>query len=566
MHIRFFVPLVLVLLALLPPARLAAQPPADALCFPDVPAVADCVDPLFRAYWERNGGLAVFGYPTGPALPEETADGLRTVQHFERNRLERHPETPEPYGVQLGRLGAERLTQLGRTDAPVAPDPACRFFAATRHNVCGAIRAYWETHGLDLGDAGTTERESTALFGLPLTEAMVETNSSGDEVLTQWFERARLEVHGTADAPTILQGRLAVEVEAARTPAAPPPGFVTVAGDRLVQNGQPIVLKGLNYYPSAKPWGYMWLQWDGPLVEHELGRAKRELGINTVRALVPYRRVEGWSDGMGNVNSSMLGRLREFVEIAGRHDLKVIVTLFDWHDGVSPPGSAQEGYELSYLRTIVDAFKDDDRVLMWDIHNEPDHYPAWGAGQATDVVGWLARMSDAIRAIDTRHPLTVGVGKWGSLWHPGADGRTIADISDVISVHSYDAAAFGTMVAETKARTPKPLLLEEFGWPTGPDCRGPFFDESSQVYMYRQANKLLDEGALVGMLGWWYQDPPVHLSYSYDENGWYGLYRRDGSAKPATGPFRVARVPARPRLVHGRRAAAAVQEGTVVLP
>jgi hypothetical protein len=35
----------------------------------------------------------------------------------------------------------------------------------------------------------------------------------------------------------------------------------------------------------------------------------------------------------------------------------VIVTLFDWQDGVSPPGSAEEGYELSYLRTIVDAFK-----------------------------------------------------------------------------------------------------------------------------------------------------------------------------------------------------------------
>ncbi len=208
----------------------------------------------------------------------------------------------------------------------------------------------------------------------------------------------------------MLQGRLAVELEAAAVPVPPAPGFVRVVGDRLQQNGRPVVLKGLNYYPSSKPWGYMWLQWDGPLVERELARARRDLGVNVVRALVPYRRVEGWTDGVGNVNPSMLERLREFVQIAGRHDIKVIVTLFDWQDGVSAPGSDEEGYELSYLRTIVSAFKDDDRVLMWDIHNEPDHYPAWGAGEAVAVVGWLGRMADAIRAIDTHHPLDGGRG------------------------------------------------------------------------------------------------------------------------------------------------------------
>jgi hypothetical protein len=560
MHIRTLALLTLVLVALLPPASLGAQQRDEALCFPDVPGVVDCIDPLFRSYWERNGALQVFGYPTGPAMPEEMAEGLRIMQHFERNRLERHPEAPEPYGVQLGRLGADRLVQLGRTSAPVTadPNPRCRFFATTGHSVCGAIRTYWEEHGLDLGDAGTTERESTALFGLPLTEAAVETNGSGDEVLTQWFERARLEVHPANGGPAILQGRLGVETEAGRTPVPPGPGFVTVVDDRLQQGGLPVVLKGLNYYPSAKPWGYMWLQWDGPLVERELARARRELGVNTVRALVPYRRVEGWTDGVGNVNPSMLGRLREFVQIAGRQDIKVIMTLFDWQDGVSPPGSAEEGYELSYLRTIVDAFKNDDRVMMWDIHNEPDHYPAWGAGEATAVVGWLGRMADAIRTIDSEHPLTVGVGKWQSLWHPGPDGRTIADISDVISIHSYDAAVFPTMVADVKARTTKPVLLEEFGWPTGPECRGPYFDESSQVYMYRKALQLAEEGTLVGMLAWWYQDPPVHLSYSYDENGWYGLYRRDGSPKPAVGPFRVMRVPALPSLTDTELALTAV--------
>src|SRR3712207_8714721 len=44
-------------------------------------------------------------------------------------------------------------------------------------------------------DRGVSEREALALFGLPLTAPRVETNSSGDSVLTQWFERARFEYH-----------------------------------------------------------------------------------------------------------------------------------------------------------------------------------------------------------------------------------------------------------------------------------------------------------------------------------------------------------------------------------
>jgi hypothetical protein len=64
--------------------------------------------PPFRAYWERNGGLALFGYPISQPFEEVLGDGVtRTVQYFERNRFEYHPEQPQQYRVQLGRLGAE---------------------------------------------------------------------------------------------------------------------------------------------------------------------------------------------------------------------------------------------------------------------------------------------------------------------------------------------------------------------------------------------------------------------------------------------------------------------------
>ena len=52
-------------------APVQPAPPAQALCF-DVPAIGNCIDQRFRAYWEDNGGLPVFGYPISPTRPEQT--------------------------------------------------------------------------------------------------------------------------------------------------------------------------------------------------------------------------------------------------------------------------------------------------------------------------------------------------------------------------------------------------------------------------------------------------------------------------------------------------------------
>lgn len=547
MHLRLPYLLLLIMLLSTTPGSVAASRSAEPLCFTNTAGIEDCIDGLFRDYWQRNGGLSVFGYPLSAVLPEETPDGLQTVQHFERSRLELHPDAPAPYKVQLGRLGADRLQQIGRSPAPSGVEQdGCLFFVETGHNVCGRFAQYWEAHGLELGDNGVSRRESLTLLGLPLTEAALEVNGAGDRVMTQWFERARLELHGEGQAAQILQGLLDQEFEAGSTPPPPMAGFVEVEGDQLIQQGQPVFLKGTNYYPAAHPWGRMWKEWDGPTIERDLARLRRELGGNVVRALVPYSRREGWTDDEGTVSLAMLDRLKQFVQIAGQHQLKVIVTLFDWHDGVAPVGSLTESYELQYLHTIVSAFKDDDRVLAWDLHNEPDNYPAWLAGQQAEAVDWLGRMADAVHALDDRHPVTVGVGNYESLWHTAPSGRTIESFSDIVSVHNYDAAQFVPMVTSIRERTAKPVLLEEFGWPTGPECHAAYYDEPSQLYLYRQAMASDTRSHLVGLLNWWLQDIPAVLPNVADENGFFGLYRRDGQPKPAVGPFRAVRVPALP--------------------
>lgn len=64
----------------------------------------------FRSFWRNNGGLAVFGRPLSEQFQEvNQADGqIYWVQYFERQRMEWHPNEPDPrYRILLGLLGNE---------------------------------------------------------------------------------------------------------------------------------------------------------------------------------------------------------------------------------------------------------------------------------------------------------------------------------------------------------------------------------------------------------------------------------------------------------------------------
>ena len=57
----------------------------------------------FRAYWQSHGGLAIFGYP----ISEEFQENGYTVQYFERQRLEYHPENSPAWQIEGGLLGVQ---------------------------------------------------------------------------------------------------------------------------------------------------------------------------------------------------------------------------------------------------------------------------------------------------------------------------------------------------------------------------------------------------------------------------------------------------------------------------
>ncbi len=191
-------------------------------------------DPLL-GYWTAHGGLPVFGYPRSEAFFERRIDMEEAVwtQYFERNRLEAHPENRAPYDVLLGRLGVETLEKQGRTwqAFPKAAPSAPHFFAPTGHAIAhGPFWAYWSSRGLEFdGRPGVSAAESLALWGYPISAPELETNASGDRVLTQWFERARFEDHG---AKGVLLGLLGNDLVSER---GKEPAFGKVQGPAAVR-------------------------------------------------------------------------------------------------------------------------------------------------------------------------------------------------------------------------------------------------------------------------------------------------------------------------------------------
>ncbi|HEX5165699.1 MAG TPA: hypothetical protein VFV93_09910, partial [Thermomicrobiales bacterium] len=178
----------------------------------------------FRDFWEVSGGLPVFGYPLTEEYIETNADtgADYSVQFTERQLFEWHPENAgTPYQVLLGRLGAEQAADLGLLDDEPfryrgddeGPDAGCMYFRETGHYACDYFVFHWREHGLEMDDPGISYRESLALFGYPLSEPFMTTNSDGDTVWTQYFERAVFELHPENVFPyRVLLRRLGAEV------------------------------------------------------------------------------------------------------------------------------------------------------------------------------------------------------------------------------------------------------------------------------------------------------------------------------------------------------------------
>ena len=139
----------------------------------------------FEAYWNKFGGLEIFGMP----ITEEFQENGLTVQYFERARFEWHPGAwPSHFDVELGLVGDE-VTAGRQAETPFMPTSAsgssdCTFYAATGHNLCAGFQAYWNMYG------------GLAVYGYPISEEFQEKNlDTGQTYTVQYFQRGRFEWH-----------------------------------------------------------------------------------------------------------------------------------------------------------------------------------------------------------------------------------------------------------------------------------------------------------------------------------------------------------------------------------
>ena len=123
-----------------------------------------------------------------------------------------------------------------------------------------------------------------------------------------------------------------------------------------------------------------------------------------------------------------------------------------------------------YVKGVITHFRNDDRVQVWDLFNEPDNTNrnSYGAtelpnkGEAAQKL--LEKTYAWARECHPTQPLTSGVwvGEWGDPDKLAPWEKVQLEQSDVISFHAYGNAEETTRRIENLNRYGRPLLCTEF--------------------------------------------------------------------------------------------------------
>ncbi|WP_207479157.1 cellulase family glycosylhydrolase [Arenibaculum pallidiluteum] len=255
-------------------------------------------------------------------------------------------------------------------------------------------------------------------------------------------------------------------------------------------------LVGANYVPaSAANALEMWQAgtFDPARIDTELGWAA-SLGMNTMRVFLHDLL---WQDPDG-----FRGRVDTYLAIAARHGIRTLFVLFDscwdpfprpgpqrpprpgvhnsaWVQGPGAAALADPGQVPrleTYVTGIVGAFREDPRVLGWDVWNEPDNTndSSYGPSEPPDKVEHVLRLLplafDWARRAAPAQPLTSGVwvGDWSRDELLTPVRRIQLDRSDVVTFHNYGPAAeFEERIRQLR-RLGRPLICTEYmARPTG---------------------------------------------------------------------------------------------------
>jgi Cellulase (glycosyl hydrolase family 5) len=250
-------------------------------------------------------------------------------------------------------------------------------------------------------------------------------------------------------------------------------------------------LVGSNFIPStAVNELEMWQPdtFDLPTIDRELGWAQA-LGMNTMRVFL--HNLLWQQDAQG-----FLARMDQFLAVADKHHVRITFVLLDsvWdpnpHLGKQPaptphvhnsrwlqaPGAdllkndSRWNAELKpYIVGVLRRFRDDKRVLMWDLMNEPDNdSPQYKATELSDksarALKLLKEEWQWAREVNPSQPLTSGVwkGDWSSDASLSEMARFQLHNSDVITFHSYDPPEVTKKKIGSLRRYDRPIVCTEY--------------------------------------------------------------------------------------------------------
>lgn len=250
-------------------------------------------------------------------------------------------------------------------------------------------------------------------------------------------------------------------------------------------------LVGSNFIPStAINELEMWQAdtFDLPTIDRELGWAQG-LGMNTMRVFLHNLLWQQDSAGF-------LLRIDQFLQVADKHHIRIMFVLLDsvWdpnpklgkqrapkphvHNSgwVQAPGAeilkdaTRWNRDLKpYVVGVIGHFRDDKRILMWDLMNEPDNenhsYKAQELSNKAEVALRLLREEWGwARSAEPSQPLTSGVwkGDWSSDDKLSEMESLQLGNSDVITFHSYEPPDEMKRRIVSLRRLGRPVICTEY--------------------------------------------------------------------------------------------------------
>ena len=209
---------------------------------------------------------------------------------------------------------------------------------------------------------------------------------------------------------------------------------------------------------------------DSATIDRELGWA-HNIGMNVMRV---YLHDLAWQEDPEGFKN----RMNRYLAISTNNKIKTLFTIFDdcWNPdpvvGKQPapkPGVHNSGWVRSpsktvhndqrqwdylekYVKDILTAFKNDDRVLLWDLYNEPGN-----SDYNETSMPLLKRVFQWAWAVRPSQPLTAAT------WYDNKDFNTfqLAN-SDVITIHNYNDAENLEKELKEKTKLGRPVICSEY--------------------------------------------------------------------------------------------------------